>query len=500
MGAIYVSRYKTLPLVISMSLILGSLLLSTSCTFFMHSDSWYTPKATSDGNGGAIVVYEDVKSGNERDFYAQRINPDGKTLWGDKGTLIGSSQSESYSFPVFDIVGDGTGGAIIAWPDLSPNQFRSTRYVSKVDSEGSILWQRDFEYFDRLISDGAGGAIIAFDRAIGVENTKYDETLIVIVRIDSQGDYPWGLQGVTIPRKGYWPNTLQVISDGADGVIVIWEEMEAQAGPNPPNATYTWRIMAQRIDAKCNLSWGASGVILRTNPENVSLEEPCVTSDGSGGAIVAWHQYPAGRVEGGSPEWFIQDICVQRIDSSGNILWQTSGIPLGIVKTAEGASPHTPMLVSDGSGGAIILWEDLRNGLASIYAQRVGPDGAMKWQAGGLQVCYVKSNASLFFRQVVSDGLGGAIVSCRFKEAGTGKKGTLVQKLDSAGKTVWPGNGIVVTGSDTTNHLLTSDGQGGALVGWGIDKGVFSPEKSYVQRVDSNGKLRWGAEGIKLGK
>jgi hypothetical protein len=75
-----------------------------------------------------------------------------------------------------------------------------------------------------------------------------------------------------------------------------------------------------------------------------------------------------------------------------------------------------------------------------------------------------------------------------------------VQKLDSAGKTVWPGNGIVVTGSDTTNHLLTSDGQGGALVGWGIDKGVFSPEKSYVQRVDSNGKLRWGAEGIKLGK
>ena len=117
----------------------------------------------SDGTGGAIAVYEEVKSHNERDFYAQRISPDGKTLWGNKGTLIGSSQSESYSFPVFDIVGDGTGGAIIAWPDLSPNQFQSTMYVSKVDSDGNIIWQKDFAYFDELISDGAGGAITAFD-------------------------------------------------------------------------------------------------------------------------------------------------------------------------------------------------------------------------------------------------------------------------------------------------------------------------------------------------
>ncbi len=482
-----------------MSLILGSLLLSTSCTFFMHSDSWYTPKATSDGNGGAIVVYEDVKSGNERDFYAQRINPDGKTLWGDKGTLIGSSQSESYSFPVFDIVGDGTGGAIIAWPDLSPNQFRNTRYLSKVDSEGSILWRRDFVSFDRLISDGTGGAIIAFDHAIGADSIN-DETSFVIVRIDSQGDYPWGLQGVTIPREGYWPNTLQVISDGADGGIAIWEEMESQAGSTPPNATYTWRIMAQRIDAKGNLSWGAGGVILRTNPEDVSLEEPYVTTDGSGGAMVGWHQYPSGGAVGGSPEWLMQDIYTQRIDSNGNILWQPSGVPLQIVETAEGACPHTPLVVNDGLGGAIIIWEDLRNGLASIYAQRIDSDGTATWQTGGVKVCYVKSNASLSWRQIASDGSGGTIVSCSFKEAGTGKKGILVQKLDSAGKTVWPGNGIVVTGSDTTSHLLTSDGQGGALVGWGIDKGVFSPEKSYVQRVDSNGKLLWGTEGIKLGE
>ena len=96
------------------------------------------------------------------------------------------------------------------------------------------------------------------------------------------------------------------------------------------------------------------------------------------------------------------------------------------------------------------------------------------------------------------DGLGGAIVSCRFKEAGTNKKGVLVQKLDATAKTVWPGNGIVVTDSDTNSHFISSDGQGGALVSWGIGKGMFNSEKSHIQRVDANGRLLWGAEGIRL--
>lgn len=201
----------------------------------------------------------------------QRIDSDGKGLWGDRGTIIGSTQSKSNRFPVLDIVGDGAGGAIIGWPDLSPNQFRSTRYVSKISSEGNVLWRRDFVSFDKLISDGTGGAIIAFDHTVGVDVTGYDEASFVLVRIDSQGHYPWGLQGVSIPRKGYWPNTLLVISDGASGVIVVWEEMESQAGLTPPNATYTWRIMAQRIDTTGKVSWGDNGVILSTNPENTVI-------------------------------------------------------------------------------------------------------------------------------------------------------------------------------------------------------------------------------------
>jgi hypothetical protein len=435
----HIPWYKKISVIIAISLLPVGLLSGTSCTFLSHSDSTYTPKVISDGSGGAIAVYEEVKSSNERDFYAQKISPDGKTLWNDKGTLIGSSQSASYSFPVFDIVGDGTGGAIIGWPDLSPNQSQSTKHVTKIDSNGNILWRSDFAYFDQLISDGAGGAILAFDHPAGA-NTINNNIPFVVTRIDSQGNYSWGQQGVTIQRRSYWSNSLEIISDGTNGVIAVWEEMESQNEGTTPNFQTTCRIMAQRVDTQGSLPWGTSAITLRTNPSNVSMEEPYAAADGSGGAIVSWHQYPSGPMDNSSPEWVMQDICTQKMDANGTTEWQT----------------------------------------------------------GGVKVCYVKSNSSFVWRQIAGDGSGGAVISCCFKEAGTGNQGILVQKLDATGKTVWPNNGVVVTGGTTTRYFLASDGQGGALIGWGNNNG--SSEKSYLQKVGSNGKSLWGAAGIKLGE
>jgi hypothetical protein len=122
---------------------------------------------------------------------------------------------------------------------------------------------------------------------------------------------------------------------------------------------------------------------------------------------------------------------------------------------------------------------------------------ASEWQTGGVKVCYVKSNSSFVWRQIAGDGSGGAVISGCFREADTGNHGVLVQKLDPAGKTAWPNNGVVVTGSTTTRYFLSSDDQGGTLIGWGSGNG--SSEKSYLQRVGSNGKLLWSTGGIKLG-
>jgi hypothetical protein len=489
-----VSWHKKLSIIICISLIFVTLLSGTGCMLFSHSDSSYTPEVVSDGSGGAIVVYEKVKSGSNREFYAQRISPDGKPLWGVTGTLLGSTQADSYSFPVFNIVSDGSGGAIIGWPDLAPDRFQSIKYVTKIDSNGGVIWTKTCGYFEEMISDNSGGAIIAFDDSAG---NSINNAPIVVIRIDSGGNYPWGQQGVLIQHHGTWPTGLQMVSDSANGAIMVWGEMEAQAGTTTPSFQYTSRIMVQRVNAEGNLSWGANGITVCDNPENVVVHEPCAAGDGSGGAVIGWQQNPSGPVDNGSPLWDTQDIFTQKIDSEGNILWHSGGVALQIVKTAEEANPHTPLAIGDGSGGAIVMWEDLRSGLAGIYAQKMDTNGASVWQTGGVKVIFVKSNSSNERRQIVGDGTGGAIISCIFRGAGTGKQGVIVQKLDSAGNTAWADNGVVVVDGTPTNYCLAADNHGGALLSWGI--GAGGSEKSYVQFIGPGGSRLWG-NGIRLDK
>src|SRR5690348_9693452 len=72
------------------------------------------PHSVSDGAGGAIVTWEDYRNGHNSDIYAQRINASGFVQWTTDGVPI-STDSNDQTSPT--IVGDDAGGAIIAWED-----------------------------------------------------------------------------------------------------------------------------------------------------------------------------------------------------------------------------------------------------------------------------------------------------------------------------------------------------------------------------------------------
>lgn len=474
-------RKKKITGIAAFILVVITLLVFTGCP--LHMDALYGPKLVGDGNGNTIAIYEDKLGGN---IYAQKISAEGKAGWGEKGVLLGASSREVYSFFHFDIVGDGAGGAIVAWPE-SNEQMRPVKHLARIDAGGKILWQHDLVSFNQLIGDGSGGCLIAYDNEIvDIVNDEIQD--LTIVKINAQGEYTWTTRGITVSRQNYWPNSLHLTSDGSGGAIALWEERRG-------GSTH---LVAQKVDAGGKMPWGEDNLLLVTNSQDIDIDEPVAVADGSGGAIFAWHRAPEGKMESGTPEWLLQDICAQKIDAAGNLLWQGGGVPLEIVKNAEMAFVHSPMLVNDGSGGAIVLWEDLRYGLASFYAQRLDSAGAIKWQAGGVKVCYIDSDASLFPRQAVSDDPGGVLFTCRFRDAGTGQRGILVQRIDSEGRAVWPGNGVTVTDGETSGHFIASDGQGGVVTGWGVSKGTFSSEKSYVQRIGADGGLRWGEEGLRL--
>jgi hypothetical protein len=449
------------------------ILLSAGCGCLRQACQPYGPRVTGDGTGGAIAVYEDIKGRNQHDFYAQKISPEGEALWGEKGVLIGSGYKECDSYNELHIVSDGSGGALAVWlGSASSEQRKYATYVVRVDAEGNILWQREVRGVDQMLSDGGGGVIIATDYSS-------DEETLFIIKIDSEGNFPWGDDGVNVHREGYCDHTLGLVSDGSGGAIFIWQERKGEPGER------VTQIFVQKIDEEGNLSWGDEATLLYTTSGGTYSEEPKAVSDGSGGAIVAWVQVPEGKVGGGSPKVALFDIYAQRVDASGDILWQPNGAPLEISKRG-GVCPSNALVVSDGAGGAIVIWEDLRKGLISLYAQKIDTDGNIKWQPGGEEVCYIKTNSSFWPRVAVSDGSGGAIVTYSNR----------IQRIDADGRTIWPDDGILFTKGGA--HAMDYDGYGGAIIAWGSGKSMFKSERSYVQRINAEGKLLWGEQGVRL--
>ena len=264
------------------------------------------------------------------------------------------------------------------------------------------------------------------------------ENVLTIVKIDSQGNYPWGIQGVTIPRQGYRDNTLQFVSDGSGGAIASWEEMEIPAVTTPGVASQnTYRLLAQRIDSQGKLPWG-DNVLLYVAPNGTRFEGPRTVNDGRGGIIVSWLQVTEVPADSSGLRSQKMDIGLQKVDSNGQVLWQPDGVQLG----ATGTVTDSSVLIGDDSGGAILIWRDRRQATANamhIYAQRVNADGNAAWQAGGVDVSATSLNPG---SQAASDGSGGAIISYAFQEDG---QKLHIQKLDNRGLTAWTPNGISVT-------------------------------------------------------
>src|SRR5262245_47466775 len=107
---------------------------------------------------------------------------------------------------------------------------------------------------------------------------------------------------------------------------------------------------------------------------------PVAVPDGSGGFIAVWSDFRSGEL----------DIFAQKINAGSAPVWPEDGVPICKYTGAQ----TNPKVLSDGAGGAFVVWEDARNGATNldIYAQRVNSFGVPQWTAGGVLVCGAANN------------------------------------------------------------------------------------------------------------
>ena len=208
---------------------------------------------------------------------------------------------------------------------------------------------------------------------------------------------------------------------------------------------------------------------------------PAVTPDDNGGSIITWQDYRDGS-------W---DIYAQRVNASGVSQWTMDGVTICMA----GGDQQRPQIVGDASGGAIIVWQDYRDGNWDIYAQRVNSSGEAQWALDGIPVC------SAVFDQLgialIGDGLGGAILTWEDNRSNVVDCPDIyAQRLDATGAGLWTADGVCVCNEASAQHgpRLVSDNSGGAFITWYDHRA--GDYDIYTQRVASAGAVQWTTNGV----
>jgi hypothetical protein len=237
-------------------------------------------------------------------------------------------------------------------------------------------------------------------------------------------------------------------------------------------------LYAQHVDANGSALWTAGGLAVYAGAGN--QYNPMAVSDGAGGAIVAWTDIRNGNA----------DIYTRRITGAGSAPWLASGV----VMCNHPTDQLDPVLVADGTGGAIVAWRDVRNGSSDVFAQRVGSAGSALWTANGVPVC------TAAFEQlhpvIACDGAGGAIIA--WDDLRGASTDIYAQRMDTGGTPQWAANGFAVCAApgSQTRPALVCNPAGSAMVAWEDQRGANAD--IYAQHVNPAGAAQWAANGIAL--
>ncbi len=321
------------------------------CTAPGHQQS---PFAVEDSAGGAIVAWWDYRSGPDAHIYAQHVLDDGRVdpRWPNDGLALCVAPGLQ-CFP--KAVGDGRGGAIVTWYDHRGTDYdiyaQHVLAAGEVDSRWpangrALCTAAGHQRNPTLISDGAGGAIVAWDD--GRRDPSFDVYAQHVLASGSV-DPAFPDDGIAVAEGAGAQHAPALVPDGRGGALVVWED---EVDPGDGNLRARHLTAHGAIDP----AWPAGGATLCA----ASGEQgPAVAIELEDGAIVAWPDFRNGTDFDLDWTWLGRNGAT-RGPSGGRALCQ-----------APGAQLH-PALARVAKDAFVACWEDARGGSESkIHAARV---------------------------------------------------------------------------------------------------------------------------------
>lgn len=474
-----------------------------------------TPRICSDGSGGAIIVWRDYRrwpgaSNYPNDVYVQRVNSTGDIQWAHNGVLISETNSQGYP----NIISDGEGGAIVAWED------QNNIYAQKINSSGDIQWDSNempiceaiaSQIYPVMCIDGLGGVFFSWSDERNYATTEYD---IYAQRVNSTGDIQWEVNGTPIIRKNYDQKQVQICNDGSGNAILTWVDL----GASLPYTVYT-----QKIDIEGNSLWNPTGIELGNAYQSYPQPQICV--DGAGGAFIAWYHFDINTT-----------IRAQHVDSMGYINWYDGGI------IASNSVTKDLGICSDEFGGCIITWSRYSDEYR-VYTQIISnqdskpisnhPDDialnktfskSINWSlqddfgGGQYRVLINDSEGNIIVWNNWTGWTNNSIISIPINNTAPGTFNYIIEFYDNKGQLGIPDKVLVtiidmiptsnhlgfitttLTGTETIGWILTDDWGGGQYRVWANDTSgnyyVWQDWQPWTNNTPLNVPINRAASGV----
>jgi hypothetical protein len=343
------------------------------------------PVAVPDGAGGFILAYEWEDETGDTDVLAQRVNAEGEPLWmtDDAPALVAVSPGRERN-PV--IVPDGAGGALIVF--VWEGEDGTTDVMAqRLTPDGQPAWNGGEQATDvsattgnerapTAVSDGAGGALVAFELEF-LEGEFKGDVDVMGQRISADGVLLWngGEQPSLLASGKGIERRPSAVTDGAGGMIVAFE-YEPLEGDFAGDID----ILAQRVSPEGRLLWhdGEQSAIVAT-AEGLERAPQTVALPGGEVAVVAEHEFRNGDNAGDI------DIVGQRVGADGQLLWnggEKSSMLSGATWLERG-----PVALLDNDGRVIVVLTSIGaegefEGDEDIWATCAAGDGSLPWNDG----------------------------------------------------------------------------------------------------------------------
>ncbi len=324
--------------------------------------------AVADGIGGVYVAWKDLRE-NVDAIYARRLTPVGGAIgWGTTGRRIAELQAWNPA-----VASDGLGNAYFSWNSRwVDGQFGTDAvFVSHVDTLGATRpgWpltglrvfadaQGRAQVEPTVTARPSGGVFVTWQDTLGVCSSCSPLADLHGEGIGEDGVPDWGATVCAAP--GRQANAIAV-ADADVGGALAWEDQ--RTGTAQVYSSWFTNASPAPQDG------------LAVAPGVLAQEDPSLARDREGGVYITWRQpgVPVGEIETGT-------IHVQRVSSFNGVPagWPSGGVLLSAAPTQK---VH-PRVVTDLGRGALVVWQERRDGQEDIYLQRVGPGGELASTVG----------------------------------------------------------------------------------------------------------------------